>query len=137
MMWHVVFAELGQLARSGAARSRDAAIRAACERHAQSCDVRRIIEPNGTAIGRAKLDEHYDGGHCTPTFSLRFDEVDNSLIPEQSQREASSRPLLVVVNGTDSVANVVSAPSCCRSSYLHPSKAKFVVARSGFAARQS
>jgi hypothetical protein len=62
MMWHVVFAEPGQLARSGAARSRDAAIRAACERLAQSCDVRRIIEPNGTAIERAKLDEHYDGG---------------------------------------------------------------------------
>jgi hypothetical protein len=62
MMWHVVFAEPGGLPQSRAARSRDAAIRVACELLSQSCDVRRVIEPNGSYIERAELDEHFDGG---------------------------------------------------------------------------
>jgi len=62
MMWHVVFAEPGQLPRSRAARSRDAAIHAACELLAQACDVRRIIEPSGGFIERAELEAHYDHG---------------------------------------------------------------------------
>ena len=61
-MWHVVFAESGRLPQSRAARSRDAAIKAACELLANSYDVRRIIEPNGMSIERAELDEHYDQG---------------------------------------------------------------------------
>jgi hypothetical protein len=63
MMWHVVFAEPGQLPRSRAARSRDAAIHVACELLAAGCDVRRVIEPSGSFIERAELDEHYDDGH--------------------------------------------------------------------------
>ena len=62
-MWHVVFAEPGQLPRSRAARSRDAAIHVACELLAAGCDVRRILEPNGATIERAEIDGHYDGGH--------------------------------------------------------------------------
>ena len=62
MMWHVVFAEPGKLPRSRAARSRDGAILAACELLAEGNDVRRIIEPSGSFIERAELDEHYDGG---------------------------------------------------------------------------
>jgi hypothetical protein len=62
MMWHVVYAEAGQLPRSRAARSRDAAIHAACELLAQGADVRRVIDPRGAFIERAELDEHYDGG---------------------------------------------------------------------------
>ena len=62
MMWHVVFAETGQLPRSRALRSRDAAIHAACELLAADCDVRRILEPNGATIERAELDGHYDEG---------------------------------------------------------------------------
>ena len=61
-MWHVVFAEPGQLPRSRAARSRDAAITIACGLLAQSIDVRRIIEPGGSFIERAELDQHYDLG---------------------------------------------------------------------------
>ena len=61
-MWHVVFAEPGRLPQSRAARSRDAAIHVACERLAQSYDVRRVLEPNGTSIERAELDGHYDEG---------------------------------------------------------------------------
>ena len=61
-MWHVVFAEAGQLPRSCAARSRDTAIHTACELLAEGCDVRRVLEPNGRSIERAELDEHYDGG---------------------------------------------------------------------------
>jgi hypothetical protein len=61
-MWHVVFAEAGQMPISRAARSRDGAIRAACELLAEGCDVRRILEPNGRSIERAELDQHYDGG---------------------------------------------------------------------------
>ena len=61
-MWHVVFAEHGRLPQSRAARSRDAAIQVACELLARSCDVRRILEPNGSTIERAELDEHYDSG---------------------------------------------------------------------------
>ena len=62
MMWHVVFAEPGQLPRSRAARSRDAAIHVACELLAGGCDVRRIVEPYGRSIERTELDEHYDEG---------------------------------------------------------------------------
>jgi hypothetical protein len=62
MLWHVVFAEPGQLPRSRAARSRDAAIHAACELLAADWDVRRILEPNGSMIERTELDAHYDGG---------------------------------------------------------------------------
>jgi hypothetical protein len=62
MMWHVVFAEPGQLPRSRAARSRDAAIFAACELLADGNDVRRIVEPSGAFIDRAELDGHYDSG---------------------------------------------------------------------------
>jgi hypothetical protein len=62
MMWHVVFAERGGLPQSRAARSRDSAIRVACELLSQSRDVRRIIEPNGSFIERPELDEHFDGG---------------------------------------------------------------------------
>ena len=62
MMWHVVFAEPGQLPRSRAARSRDTAIHTACELLADGCDVRRILEPNGRSIERAELDAHYDEG---------------------------------------------------------------------------
>ena len=62
MIWHVVFAEPGRLPRSRAARSRDAAIHAACELLAEGNDVRRIVEPSGVFIERAELDEHYDSG---------------------------------------------------------------------------
>jgi hypothetical protein len=62
MMWHVVFAELGGLPQSRAARSRDAAIDIACELLHQSYDVRRIIGPHGSFIDRAELDAHYDEG---------------------------------------------------------------------------
>jgi len=62
MMWHIVFAEQGELPKSRAARSRDAAIRTACELLAARCDVRRILEPNGRSIERAELDQHYDNG---------------------------------------------------------------------------
>lgn len=62
MMWHVIFAERGGLPTSRAARSREAAIHAACELLSLACDVLRIIEPNGSFIERAELDEHFDGG---------------------------------------------------------------------------
>ena len=58
MMWHVVFTEQGGLPQSRAARSRDAAIQTACELLARSYDVRRILEPSGSAIERVALDEH-------------------------------------------------------------------------------
>ncbi len=61
-MWHVVFAEPGRMPQSRAARSRDAAIHIACELLAQSYDVRRIVEPNGTTIERGELDGHYAEG---------------------------------------------------------------------------
>jgi len=61
-VWHVVFAEPGQLPKSRAARSRDAAIHAACELLAAGCDVRRVIEPHGSSIERTELDAHYDEG---------------------------------------------------------------------------
>ena len=61
-MWRVVFLESGRLPQSRAARSRDAAIHIACELLAQSYDVRRILEPNGSSIERAELDGHYDEG---------------------------------------------------------------------------
>ena len=66
MMWHVVFAERGGLPQSRAARSRDSAIRIACEFLSQSCDVRRVIEPNGSFIERGELDEHFDSGRFRP-----------------------------------------------------------------------
>jgi hypothetical protein len=44
------------LPQSRAAKSREAAIHAACELLAQSYDVRRIIEPNGAFIERQELD---------------------------------------------------------------------------------
>ena len=62
MNWHVIFAEHGGLPQSRATKSREAAIQAACELLAKSCDVRRVIERSGAFIGRAELDEHYDGG---------------------------------------------------------------------------
>jgi hypothetical protein len=62
MMWHVVFAEHGELAQSRAARSRDSAIHVACELLDQSYDVRRIVEPNGSFIERPELNAHYDEG---------------------------------------------------------------------------
>ena len=62
MMWHVVFVEPGQLPRSRAARSRDAAIQSACELMAQGSDVRRILEPHGRTIERAELEGHFDAG---------------------------------------------------------------------------
>jgi hypothetical protein len=58
MMWHVVFAEHGELAQSRAARSRDSAIHVACELLDQSYDVRRIIEPNGSFIERLARISH-------------------------------------------------------------------------------
>jgi len=80
-MWHVVFAEAGQLPRSYAARSRDTAIQTACELLAEGCDVRRILDPNGGSIERAEVDEHYDAGHfpglCIPRRS-------QTLIAEQA-----------------------------------------------------
>jgi hypothetical protein len=60
MIWHVVFSELGQLAQSRAARSRDHAIQMACELLSQSYDVRRILEPNGRSIERTELE--FEGG---------------------------------------------------------------------------
>ena len=63
MMWHVVFAEPGGLPKSRAARSRDSAIHVACELLHQAYEVCRVIEPNGSFIERAELDEHYDNGH--------------------------------------------------------------------------
>src|SRR5438874_11186065 len=62
MIWHVVFAEHGGSTHSRAARSRDAAIHVACELLSQSCDVRRIIEPNGSFIERPELEAHFDEG---------------------------------------------------------------------------
>ena len=63
VMWHVGLSPVsGRLPQSRAARSRDAAIKAACELLAHSDHVRRILEPNGMSIERAELDEHYDQG---------------------------------------------------------------------------
>jgi hypothetical protein len=76
-MWHVVFAEAGQLPRSCAARSRDAAIQTACELLAEGRDVCRILAPNGRSIERAELDEHYDAG--------RFPGLRNSRRPSGPQ----------------------------------------------------
>ena len=59
-MWHVVFAEAGQLPCSRAARSRDTAIHTACELLSNGYDVRRIVAPDGRSIERAELDEYYD-----------------------------------------------------------------------------
>jgi hypothetical protein len=62
MMWHVVFADCDGRVQSRGARSRDSAIHVACELLGQSCDVRRILGPNGMSIERPELDEHYDQG---------------------------------------------------------------------------
>jgi hypothetical protein len=62
MMWHVVFAGHDGRVQSRAARSRDSAIHVACELLSESCDVRRIVEPNGASIERPELDEHFDEG---------------------------------------------------------------------------
>ena len=62
---------IGQLPNSRAARSRDTAIRTACELLAEGCDVRRILEPNGLSIERAELDEHYDAGRFPGLRILR------------------------------------------------------------------
>ncbi len=62
MIWHMVFAEPGQLPRSRGTRSRDAAISAACDLLAEGREVRRIIEPGGAFIDRVEIDEHYDHG---------------------------------------------------------------------------
>lgn len=62
IMWHIVFAEPGRLPQSRAAKSRDAAIHAACELLAKSCEVRRILEPNGSTIEQTELNAHYDDG---------------------------------------------------------------------------
>jgi hypothetical protein len=61
-MWHVVYAESEGFPKSRAARSRDAAIQAACELLNLSFDVWRVIAPNGLVIERSELDEHFDGG---------------------------------------------------------------------------
>lgn len=55
MMWHVVFAEPGQLPKSCAARSREAAIHSACELLACGIDVRRVIEPSGHSSNAQSL----------------------------------------------------------------------------------
>lgn len=83
MMWHVVFAEPGQLPRSCAARSRDAAIRTACELLAEGCDVRRILEPHGHSIERAELDEHYDAGHFPGLRLARSPKAAELAIPQR------------------------------------------------------
>jgi hypothetical protein len=75
MMWHVVFAEAGQLPRSLAARSPDTAIHTACELLAEGWDVRRIVEPNGLSIERSELDEHYDAGRFPGLRILRRPEA--------------------------------------------------------------
>jgi len=62
MIWHVVFTDGDRPVQSRAARSRDAAIQVACEPLSHSCDVRRIVEPNGAFIERSELDQHFDGG---------------------------------------------------------------------------
>jgi hypothetical protein len=72
MMWHVVFAEHGQLPLSRAARSRVHAIQVACELLSQSYDVRRVLEPNGHSIERSELDEHYDQGRFPGLRRLNF-----------------------------------------------------------------
>ena len=50
MMWHVVFAERGGLPQSRAARSRNSAIRVACELLSQSCDVRRVMNRTARSL---------------------------------------------------------------------------------------
>jgi hypothetical protein len=81
-MWHVVFAESGRPPQSRAARSRDVAIHVACELLAQSCDVRRILGPNGSSIERAELDGHYDEGRF-PGLRLR---KEHNLLPIEMPR---------------------------------------------------
>jgi len=76
-MWHVVFAKPGRLAQSRAARTRDVAIRIACELLAQSFDVRRIIEPNGAFIGRMELEAHYDEGRF-PGLRTQIEHIQRS-----------------------------------------------------------
>lgn len=81
MMWHVVYAEPGQLPRSRAARSRDDAIHSACELLATGCDVRRILEPTGRSIERTEIDGHYDEGRFPGLRHVRPPKVAELTIP--------------------------------------------------------
>jgi len=81
MMWHVVYAEPGQLPLSRAARSRGAAIQSACELLAKGCDVRRVVEPSGSFIDRAELDEHYDEGRFPGLLITRTPRAAELAIP--------------------------------------------------------
>jgi hypothetical protein len=83
MIWHVVFAEDGELPQSRAARSRDAAIQVACELLDQTYDVRRIIEPDGAFIERAELDEHHD----TRRFSRASGGSNGVVIPTELSQQ--------------------------------------------------
>lgn len=77
-MWHVVFTDSGTFPQSRAARSRDTAIHIACELLSQSCDVLRIIEPNGHMIERPELDEHFDHGRFPGLWRQSRVAKDNS-----------------------------------------------------------
>ena len=56
MIWHVIYEVQDGRVQSRAARSRDLAIHVACELFKQSCEVRRVIEPNGSMIEGAELE---------------------------------------------------------------------------------
>jgi hypothetical protein len=62
MIWHVIYADQNGRIQSRAARSRDLAIHTACDLLSQSCEVRRVIAPDGSAIERDELEAHYDAG---------------------------------------------------------------------------
>jgi hypothetical protein len=62
MIWHVIYEDQDGRVQSRAARSRDLAIRMACELLKQSCEVRRAIGPDGLIIEREELELHYDEG---------------------------------------------------------------------------
>ena len=62
MIWRVIYEDRGGNVQPRAARSRDQAIHMACELMQQSCEVRRAIGPDGSAIERVELEEHYDEG---------------------------------------------------------------------------
>jgi hypothetical protein len=61
-MWHVIFEERDGRVESRIARSRDLAIRAACEMMKLSHVVRRAIGPDGATIEQAELEQHFDEG---------------------------------------------------------------------------
>jgi hypothetical protein len=90
MMWHVVFAEPGQLPRSCAARSRDAAIQSACELMAKGWDVRRVLEPQGRMIERAELDGHFDAGRFPGLRNPAPPQVVNALSAGQPAENQTS-----------------------------------------------